>query len=168
MKEGNASILLPAVPPSWMAANWDIFRAGIRVITAQKVRYENSSPWAFWILKNQTCSLTCVLPVLRNASHPPRLWLLPTLKSRQGQGKRWKEKPTRKPVTDITQPHTFGRWAGGGTLKSIKQTTRSSLFLPKAEDTNAIYCTAGVLASHSNISTQSTIFPKMTSLHSAE
>lgn len=51
-----------------------------------------------------------------------------------GRGRRWKEKPTRKPVTDITQTHTFG----GETLKSIKQTTMSSLFLPEAEDTNAI------------------------------
>lgn len=79
-----------------------------------------------------------------------------------GRGRRWKEKPTRKPVTDITQTHTFG----GGNFKKHK-TNHNVFFIPARSWRHKCYCMAGIPASHSIISTLSTIFPKMTSLCSA-
>lgn len=63
---------------------------------------------------------------LLSSTHPPE---------RLGGGKMKRKTHYKGSERHHSAPHLWGRAV---TLKSIKQTTMSSLFLPEAEDTNAI------------------------------
>lgn len=160
----------------WPHPGWLLIKTFLElesVITAQDVRYKNSSPWAFWLLKNQTCSLYtwrtrskvfclfCAMPPIHLDCGFYSL-----SKAARDRGKDEKKNPLESQWQTSLSPTPLGGGWGLGVKKH--KTNHKVFFILTQSRRHKCYCTAGVLASHSNISTQSTIFPKMTSLHSAE